>query len=165
MKQVFGLVLVAMIACSCGDTAFAFQQAADPPQPDARPQAADPPYQRPIRLVDEVSSQVPEHSSSQAPNGGTSVPQGRVWTSMEIILSCLVILMTITLFWIEANLINGSKDKWDPQSILRLFGLTLIIMSSLMLITAGYSNTQVAPVVGLLGTMAGYLLGARDGKT
>jgi len=27
------------------------------------------------------------------------------------------------------------------------------------LITAGYSNDQIAPAVGLLGTIAGYLLG------
>ncbi len=43
--------------------------------------------------------------------------------------------------------------------IVKFVTITLIIISTLFLITAGYSNNQIAPAVGLLGTIAGYLLG------
>jgi len=36
----------------------------------------------------------------------------------------------------------------------------LIITSGLTLVTAGYSSEQMSPVMGLLGTIAGYLLGS-----
>lgn len=49
-----------------------------------------------------------------------------------------------------------------PLSILRFDGLTLIVAGGLMLVTAGYSNDQTAPVSGLLGAQAGYLLGDRS---
>jgi hypothetical protein len=35
----------------------------------------------------------------------------------------------------------------------------LIISSSIFLIVAGYTSQQIAPAMGLLGTLAGYLLG------
>lgn len=47
----------------------------------------------------------------------------------------------------------------DPQIILRTFGMSLIIVMSVFLVVAGYSDQQIAPVMGLLGTIAGYLLG------
>ena len=37
--------------------------------------------------------------------------------------------------------------------------VTLIVVSSLFIITAGYSSEQIAPAMGLFGTIAGYLLG------
>jgi biopolymer transport protein ExbB/TolQ len=32
-------------------------------------------------------------------------------------------------------------------------------MMAVFLVVAGYTDTQIAPVMGLLGTVAGYLLG------
>ncbi len=37
--------------------------------------------------------------------------------------------------------------------------VTLVLVSSIFLVTAGFSEKQIAPVVGLLGTIIGYLLG------
>ena len=50
---------------------------------------------------------------------------------------------------------NKSSSNLEWKRIL----ITLIIISTLFLITAGYSNDQIAPAIGLLGTIAGYLLG------
>ena len=41
----------------------------------------------------------------------------------------------------------------------KILGLTLVIVAGLFLIVAGYSQNQAAPMMGLLGTVAGYLLG------
>jgi hypothetical protein len=45
------------------------------------------------------------------------------------------------------------------NSTYRLFGLTIIVFAGIFLIVTGYSETQIAPVVGLLGTALGYVLG------
>lgn len=47
----------------------------------------------------------------------------------------------------------------NADSVLKVMGTILIIISSIFLVVAGYTDTQIAPVMGLLGTIAGYLLG------
>jgi hypothetical protein len=44
-------------------------------------------------------------------------------------------------------------------AVLRAFGLLLIITAAVFLIVVGYGERQISPVLGLLGTIAGYLLG------
>lgn len=44
-------------------------------------------------------------------------------------------------------------------AVLRSFGLLLIITAAVFLIVVGYGERQISPVLGLLGTIAGYLLG------
>ncbi|MFA0812350.1 hypothetical protein [Microbulbifer epialgicus] len=57
---------------------------------------------------------------------------------------------------IMACLINKGKN---PGDVLRACGTILIVISAIYLIVAGYSEDQIAPVIGLLGTIAGYILG------
>lgn len=52
-----------------------------------------------------------------------------------------------------------TKKGHNPDSILKLFGTILIIILAIFLVVSGYSDKQIAPVMGLLGTIAGYLLG------
>ena len=49
--------------------------------------------------------------------------------------------------------------KKSAEAILRTFGVTLIITAAVFLVVAGYTEAQIAPVIGLLGAIAGYLLG------
>lgn len=56
------------------------------------------------------------------------------------------------------------KSGQDTEAVLRTFGTILIIVGALFLVVAGYSANQVAPVMGLLGTIAGYLLGKKDSE-
>jgi hypothetical protein len=58
----------------------------------------------------------------------------------------------------EFILINKKCDRWDNNCTV-VITLTLIIIAGLFLMTAGYSDQQIAPVIGLLGTIVGYLLG------
>jgi uncharacterized membrane protein len=51
------------------------------------------------------------------------------------------------------------------EAVLRIFGTILIIMLAVFLVVAGYTDTQIAPVMGLLGTIAGYLLGKETKET
>lgn len=49
----------------------------------------------------------------------------------------------------------------NAEQVLRTFGILVIIFAAVFLVVAGYSDTQITPVIGLLGTIAGYLLGRR----
>ena len=75
--------------------------------------------------------------------------------------SLAVLGFTFLILTLETLVILKSKKGWNIAST-RIYGVTLIVTSSLYLITAGYTETQIAPVVGLLGTIAGFLLGKSE---
>jgi hypothetical protein len=75
----------------------------------------------------------------------------------EFSLSIVVLIFGILVILLELFLIKNRKI--GSENIIKFLIVTLIIISTLFLITAGYSNDQIAPAVGLLGTIAGYLLG------
>jgi len=88
----------------------------------------------------------------------------RDWTSIEIVLSVSLLLFTLLLIGLEAFIISRAGKNWAPNSIIRLIGLTLIVSIAAVLVVAGYGEDQIAPVIGLLGVIAGYLLGSNDSK-
>ncbi len=94
------------------------------------------------------AQQLPEHS-------------GR--TSTEIYLSVGVLLFGVLLIGLQVLVMLKMAKGWETHST-RMVGLTLVIVAGLFLITAGYSQDQIAPMVGLLGTIAGYLLGKTSPK-
>ena len=49
-----------------------------------------------------------------------------------------------------------------PEDILRIVVTTLVICGTLFFVAAGFSSEQIAPAIGLFGTVVGYLLGTRD---
>jgi hypothetical protein len=46
--------------------------------------------------------------------------------------------------------------------LLRAFSLPLIIVSAVFLVVTGYSAQQISSVIGLLGAIAGYILGSNE---
>jgi hypothetical protein len=77
----------------------------------------------------------------------------------SFLLSCTVIGFGVFVLICITYLIRRDKQI---ETLLRPFGTILIIIAAVFLIVAGYSEKQIAPVIGLLGTIAGYILG-RDG--
>ena len=67
----------------------------------------------------------------------------------------LVLVLEVILIW---------KRKISEDNTVKFIVVTLIITSMLFLITAGYDNNQIAPAMGLLGTIAGYLLGKQESE-
>lgn len=61
----------------------------------------------------------------------------------------------------EFVIIYKKNHGWDLHST-RIVSITLIIIAGLFLILVGYSDAQIAPMMGLLGTIVGYLLGKGD---
>lgn len=71
--------------------------------------------------------------------------------SFCILIFGLVILLTMAfLIW---------KKSTNLTESFKYFCLVIVILVSLLLMTLGYSSSQITPVIGLLGTIAGYLLG------
>lgn len=52
----------------------------------------------------------------------------------------------------------------QSDTVLRPFATILILVAAVFLVVAGYSEKQIAPVIGLLGTIAGYVLGRNDSQ-
>ena len=83
-------------------------------------------------------------------------------TKNAMTMSSTVLLFGVLVIGICAWLMRDMKPSAD--SILKVFGTVLIITGALFLVVAGYSDEQMAPVMGLLGTLAGYLLGKNAGN-
>ncbi len=98
---------------------------------------------------------IPEHSPSQS--DATDIDQ-RWHTSMEIGLSIGVLVFGLLLIMLQLSYLK-SGGKFQPMWALKMTGITLVVTAGLFLIVAGFSQTQTAPMMGLLGTVAGYLLG------
>jgi hypothetical protein len=104
--------------------------------------------------------QVPPNSWIPHPLPPIAISKTRVWTAIEIVLSVAVLLFGLAVVGLQTMMVLRNGAYWTPTEILRINGMTLIITASILLVTAGYSEKQAGPVMGLLGVLAGYLLGA-----
>lgn len=86
----------------------------------------------------------------------------RFITDYEFILSAAVLVFAVIILVLEVYLIR--LKLIDPTTALKFILVTLIITAMLFLITAGYTVEQISPGIGLLGTIAGYLLGKSENK-
>lgn len=86
-------------------------------------------------------------------------------SNYEFWLTISVLIFGCFVLAAEFMLLKGVvKERIDD--VAKIMIVTLIIISTLVLITAGFGNDQIAPALGLLGTIAGYLLGRmRDEKS
>lgn len=89
----------------------------------------------------------------------TKVPAGNeVWWSAKnaMTISVVVLLFGFVICFLASRLLGKG---YSADSILKVFGTVLVIVSAVFLVVAGYSDKQISPVIGLLGTIVGYLLG------
>ncbi len=56
------------------------------------------------------------------------------------------------------------KGLLPADSFLKLFVLVIVVTAGLFVVVAGYTQDQIAPMMGLLGTLVGYLLGREASK-
>lgn len=79
-------------------------------------------------------------------------------TTTETILCLGVLAFGIFLIFFTGFIAMRKGTGWDAE-VTRIFTVSVIVTAGLFLITAGYSDQQIAPMFGLLGTIVGYLLG------
>jgi hypothetical protein len=81
----------------------------------------------------------------------------------EFYLTLMVAVIAVFTLLMQFLLLK-KNTRLKSEDTSRVFGMTLIIMGTLFSITAGFSAEQIAPAVGLFGTIAGYLLGRSERK-
>lgn len=89
------------------------------------------------------------------------MPVSSPFTSFEFLLSIIVLFFGLIVVTLEVYL--ASKGIIRSEYVYKCIIITLVIVGSIVLITAGYSNNQINGVIGILGSIAGYMLakGAR----
>jgi hypothetical protein len=105
------------------------------------------------KSIGESAKSTGESTTTQ---GQGSMRDGGLSTS-EIALSIGVLVFTILVICIFAWIRVKGAISGDAAS--KLIGLTLVIGSGMFLMSAGWSQQQVTPVVGLLGTGLGFIFG------
>ncbi|MCK1381171.1 hypothetical protein IVB33_30230 [Bradyrhizobium sp. 24] len=73
------------------------------------------------------------------------------WLTTLIMLFGLVVIAMLLWF--------GRRGNNRPEEMARHVIVVFVVSAALILVTAGYSNDQIAPAFGLLGTIVGYVLG------
>ncbi|MEA3186792.1 MAG: hypothetical protein QOD99_622 [Chthoniobacter sp.] len=78
----------------------------------------------------------------------------------------LVLSLTGCLVFIGAAAVIAiaivAKKETNRLAVIRLVGIILIMVIAAVLVVGGFSDRQIATVIGLLGTIAGYLAGSRQ---
>ena len=83
-----------------------------------------------------------------------SVGDAMTVSASVLLFGTIIMLLATCLLYLGRN----------ADDVLKLFGTLIIVISAVFLVVAGYSDTQIAPVIGLLGTIAGYLLGRESSE-
>lgn len=119
--------------------------------PESRANSSSPP------VVQTDSESKLDTANTTPVSQASSGRQLKVLSSLEFWLSILVLIfgcIVLTLEYMQLRNINVTAEE-----SLRIYAVTLIIIATLFSITAGFDAIQVAPAMGLFGTIAGYLLG------
>lgn len=94
-------------------------------------------------------------------NPGTGANLSRFFSSKtpyEFWLACLIGLLGLVVIITLIVALRQVKNA-RPEDIARPVIVLTVIMGTLILVTVGYSNDQIAPAFGLFGTIIGYMLG------
>lgn len=116
-----------------------------------------------------ITDNIPVAASSESLNPPPSAPpvrpvkgSDRVLTDSEHQLSIAVLVFGLIALLVQSSLLW--KSGFDNQAAIKMSTVTLVIIGTLFVITAGFDSEQIAPAMGLFGTICGYLLGKESGK-
>jgi len=113
----------------------------------------------PASIIEEqVTNPVPTYEMETLP------AENLLTTNREFWLSILVLAFGVIVIFVEFFSLR-SRDQVGAGDVIRLYGVTLILVGVLFVVVAGFDVDQIAPALGLFGTVAGYLLGkSADGE-
>lgn len=115
--------------------------------------------------VGSPSEQTPAETPSPVnapPVESPGTRENQLLSSFEFWLSVLVLFFGLLAFVFEYLLLR--KRDFAGEEILRIITISMIVIATLFALTAGFDNNQIAPAMGLFGTIAGYLLGKGESK-
>lgn len=149
--------VILLLICLFGSISLIAQQElpSNPPPPGVEVPAATP---APTPSDVEMPGNRPVFNENVAPTH-TDV---EVWLSVGVLVFGAIITLAL-LFLLAQRMKNSNNSEFIDA--LRYPIVLVIIVASLFLVTAGYDTSQMAPILGLLGTIAGYLMGrAKQGN-
>jgi hypothetical protein len=109
-------------------------------------------------LAPGIGSALADNPSPTLAPGGVRVISAL--SSVELWLAIAIILFGLIVLAMQFVLLRRAAAA--TEDVLRLFTVTMIIIGTMALIAVGYSSQQIAPALGLFGTILGYLLGKTD---
>jgi len=116
--------------------------------------------------VDDTSSLSDDELEARIQQKLTARPdksQNQPWNSQLVVyLTTSVLTFGIAVIIVMAVLVVRKSQTGD---VLRLFTVPMVIVAAVFLVVTGFSNEQITPVIGLLGTLAGYVLGVQSQKS
>ena len=149
-RRALASVVLAWLCLSLVGPAFARKTAS--PTPAKAPAATD---HNGNSSEDADSNAPPTPAELSAPPTGSRMllSQYEFWLSAEVLIFGFAVLI--------AEFLLLRKTRINAEEALRVYAVSLIIIGTLFAITAGFDSNQIAPAMGLFGTIAGYLLGKR----
>ena len=102
-------------------------------------------------------------AANPPPMGNYGVRSVSLLSSYEFILSCSVLAFGLIILFLQFMLLRSVVGR-SSHEVMRYYTVTLIIICSVVLVAAGLSDRQISPIVGLFGTIAGYILGKSERK-
>lgn len=119
-----------------------------------------------IKADEDIAAAQKKLAAQNTEADGTTTPQATAswWTTSDAMtVSASVLVFGVFICCLVTILLKSGKSADD---VLKGIGTILIILVAVFLVVAGYDDKQIAPVIGLLGTIAGYILGrnSRDEK-
>lgn len=97
---------------------------------------------------DNFAQMLPEESNSE-----------QVQLGLGITVLAFGLILTISVLYFLLKMGKGFGNV-----TFKTIGIILILTASLFLVVTGYSQAQITPVIGLLGTIAGYIFGSDISK-
>ncbi|HET7851718.1 MAG TPA: hypothetical protein VFK91_03090 [Methyloceanibacter sp.] len=79
-------------------------------------------------------------------------------TPYEFWLTCVILAAGLLFTYLAVRFLRQIHRE-ELEHATRAMTILFVIMATMVLITAGYNNEQIAPAFGLFGTIVGYILG------
>jgi hypothetical protein len=111
------------------------------------------------KSLDQLLAELAELEKTVKVAPGIDTYATQPWSKdIVLYLSFSILIFGLLVLAVMAWLVIKGREG---DQILRVCALPLIIVAAIFLVVTGYTSEQIAPVMGLLGAIAGYLLGSK----
>lgn len=118
-----------------------------------------------------MSNPDPAATDNSDPAGGMAAPgkpaarpsdeaPSSSWDANALTVGGLILLYGVFITAVSTWLLSRGRNS---DEVLRLMAVISAVIVSAFLLVVGYDDKQITPVIGLLGTIVGYLLGKEQG--
>jgi hypothetical protein len=102
----------------------------------------------------------PDASSLNTFTSAAPTARQKAWEANELTVASMILVYGLIVIGLSSWLIMKGKDS---EAVLRLVAVISAVIIAAFLLVVGYDDKQMNPVIGLLGTIVGYLLGKEQG--